>query len=261
MTTTHHLDTDLQPSLAVPPVASPATESGPTPLSRLTGAAYLGIVATGIFAEFAVRGSLIDNDDAVATATNIAESPGLFGIGIGADVVMILLDATVAFGLYRLLRRVDARLAIAAAVLRLIQGALLAVNMLHLDRALNLARDPGTTGNPTAAQQVLDAVERHALGYDVGLIAFGLSCLVLSRMLVGSNLVSRPLGIGMGATGVVYLIGSFAALGAPSLNTAIDPLYLIAMIVEPAFAIRLITRGLRTPAADRGLPVPQPITV
>ncbi len=46
-------------------------------------------LSTGIFAEFAVRGSLVVDDDPIATAENIAESPGLFGVGIGADVVMI----------------------------------------------------------------------------------------------------------------------------------------------------------------------------
>ena len=34
----------------------------------------------------------------------------------------------------------------------------------------------------------------------------------------------------------------------PSLSPAIDPLYLIAMVIEPAFAVRLIRHGL-TPAA------------
>jgi hypothetical protein len=218
-------------------------------LARRTGLAYLGIIATGIFAEFAVRGSLVVDEDPVATAQNIAESPGLFGIGIGADVVMIALDIVVAFGLLGLLRHVNQRLALTAAVLRLIQGAVIAVNLLNLTRALGFARDAvDGTVLPGPAQDALDAVERHALGYDAGLIAFGLSCLVLAWLLVAGHLVPRLLAWGMAVTGVVYLIGSFAALFAPGASAVIEPFYAICLVVELAFAIRLVTRGLATPS-------------
>ena len=215
-------------------------------LARRTGLAYLGIIATGIFAEFAVRGSLVAPDDPLATAQNIADSPGLFGVGIGADVVMIALDVVVAFGLLGLLRHVNRRLAVTATVFRLVQGAVLAANLVNLVRALGAARGAVVDGTVLAgpAQDALDAVERHALGYDAGLIAFGLSCLVLARLLVVGNLVPRLLAFGMGATGIVYLVGSFAALFAPSASAAIEPFYVVCLVVELAFAIRLVTRGL-----------------
>lgn len=228
-------------------------------IARLTGLAYLGIIATGIFAEFVARGSLVVADDPTATAQNIADAPGLFSAGIVADLVMVGLDVTVAIGLLVLLQRVDRRLARAAAVLRLLQGAVIAVNLLHLFTALDAARAATVTGTVLAgpAQDALDAIDRHALGYDTGLIAFGLSCLVLGHLLRRSGLVSFPLAVGMSATGVVYLVGSFAALFAPSASAAIDPLYLIAMVVEPAFAIRLL-RGLRTTRAASVQPMGVP---
>jgi hypothetical protein len=234
---------------------STATDVPTTPrasrLARRTGLAYLGIIATGIFAEFAVRGSLVVDDDAIATAENIAGSPRLFGVGIGADVVMIALDVVVAFGLLGLLRHVDRRLALTATVLRLIQGAVIAVNLVNLTRALDHARDAvGADGTvlPGAAQEALDAVERHALGYDAGLIAFGLSCLVLAWLLIAGNLVPRLLAHGMAVTGVVYLVGSFTALFAPGASSVIEPFYVICLAIELAFAIRLVTRGLATSA-------------
>jgi hypothetical protein len=241
-------------------MSTTTTRPRPAALARTTGLAYLGIIVTGIFAEFAVRGSLIDTDDPIATARNIAGSPGLFGIGIGADVAMIVLDVVVAIGLFRLLVDVNRRLALTTTVLRLVQGAVLAVNLLTLLAALRFARDAaGAEGAilPGPAQDALDAVERHALGYDAGLIAFGLSCLVLGRLLSTSGLVSRPLALGMSATGVVYVTGSFAALFAPGLSTVIDPFYVVPLVAETAFAVRLVARGLgRTaPAAERPVPV------
>lgn len=238
-----------------------AAGTGPSPLARRTGLAYLGIVATGIFAEFAVRGSLVVDDDPTATARNIADAPGLFGIGIGADAVMVALDVMVAIGLFGLLRHVDRRLALTATVLRLLQGTVIALNLVNLVRALGFAQD-AVTGDGTVlagpAQSALDAVERHALLYDVGLIAFGLSCLVLGHVLRVHSLVPRWLAVGMSATGAVYLAGSLAAVLAPGLSAAVDPFYFIAIVVEPAFAIRLVRKGLDTPAPGTVLPRPRP---
>ena len=241
----------MNTATTVPTVSAVSTTSRPSRLARRTGLAYLGIIATGIFAEFAIRGSLVVDDDPVATAENIAESPGLFGVGIGADVVMIALDVVVAFGLLGLLRHVNRRLSVTATVLRLIQGAVIAINLINLYRALGFARDAvDAKGTVFAvpAQDALDAVERHALGYDAGLIAFGLSCLVVAWLLLAGNLVPRLLAWGMAATGAIYLVGSFAALFAPGASAVIEPFYAICLVVELAFAIRLVTRGLDAPA-------------
>ena len=139
----------------------------PTALSRLVGVAYFGIVFTGIFAEFVVRGQLVVAGDAAATAANIAGSPGLFATGIGADVVMIALDVIVGLGLYRLLAPYDRRLARVATGARLIQAGILAANMFTLAPALGLAQDAVSTGSSAIAARALQAVEAHALGYDI----------------------------------------------------------------------------------------------
>lgn len=222
----------------------------PSALARRTGLAYLGIIGTGLFAEFAVRKRLVVDDDPAATAENIVGSPRLFKVGIGADVVMVALDTAVAVGLFRLLRR-DQRRTLASSGLRLVQGGVIAVNLVNLVRALDSARravGPDDTVHAEPARDALDAVERHALGYDTGLIAFGLSCLVLGRQLQTANLVARPLAVGMSVTGLVYLAGSSAAHLAPRLSSAIAPLYAIPMVVELAFALRLVARGLDAPA-------------
>lgn len=228
-------------------------------VSRRTGLAYLGIIFTGVFAEFVVRGSLVVDADPVATAQNIAEAPGLFRVGIGADLLMIALDVTVALGLFRLLRHVDRRLAQITTALRLLQGGVIAVNLLNLFRALDLAQQAVGTDSVVlrTAVETLDAVERHALGYDVGLIAFALSCIVLSRLLLASGVVTRVLAHGMFATGAVYLVGSLAAVFAPAASPAIAPLYVIPLVVEFALAVRLV-RGVGPVVATTSRPVAIP---
>ncbi len=74
-----------------------------------------------------------------------------------------------------------------------------------------------------------------------------MSCLVLARLLIAGNQVPRLLAWGMAATGGIYVVGSFAALFAPGASSVIEPFYAICLVVELAFAIRLVTRGLATP--------------
>ncbi|MGD9571426.1 MAG: DUF4386 domain-containing protein [Thermoleophilia bacterium] len=234
------------------------TATIPTPrAARLTGIAYLGIVVCGLFAEFFVRMSLVTPGDAIVTAGEIAGSPGLFRAGIGADLLMIGLDVAVAFGLYRLFRPFSRNLALAAAGFRLVQAAILTGNLLNLTRADDLAGQAAATGSAGTADRVLQAIETHALVYDIALISFGLSCLVLGRILRTSGVAPRLLALGMTATGCVYLVGSAVAVVAPGLSALIDPFYLVAIVVEPAFALWLILRGGRVashPPADSAAP-------
>ncbi len=52
--------------------------------------------------------------------------------------------------------------------------------------------------------------------------------------------MSRRLAHGMVLTGFVYLAGSLTTLFAPDLTSLTDPLYLVPMVVEPAFAVALL---------------------
>ncbi|MCA9581915.1 MAG: DUF4386 domain-containing protein [Myxococcales bacterium] len=216
----------------------------PTRTSRWTGAAYLGIVLCGLFAEFFVRGSLTVPGDARATAEAIAASPGFFRLGIGADMLMVGLDVGVAFGLYRILRPIDPRLATAATVARLLQAGVLAVNLLQLTKALSFAQL--STSAPTYAAAALQALESHARMYDVALIPFGIACLILGRLFWLAT-APRALAIGLSMTGVVYLAGSFVKL--LTFSTALDPFYAISIVVEPAVAIWLMVHKGRMETA------------
>ena len=163
---------------------------------------------------------------------------------------MITLDVVVAFGLLGLLRHVNRRLAVTATVLRLIQGAIIVLNLNYLIRALAFAFDAeGADGVIIAgpAQDALDAVERHALGYDAGLIAFGLSCLVLARLLIARRTGTPAARLGHGCDGRHLPRRFVRSAVRSSASSFIEPFYVICLVVELTFAIRLVTRGLATP--------------
>ena len=72
--------------------------------ARLAGALYLLIIVLAGFAEGYVRSSLVVPGQAASTASNILASPGLFRLGVVADLTAFLADAAVAVLLYGLLR-------------------------------------------------------------------------------------------------------------------------------------------------------------
>lgn len=221
----------------------------PRATARLTGMAYLGIIMAGLFAEFFVRMSLVAPGDAATTAANIDASSMLFRTAIAADLVMVALDIGVAVGFYLLLRSVHRPLAILAAAFRLIQAAALAANLSNLVDALQyatVADGLGGIGADVLHGLTLSALETHALAYDIALVFFAISCIVLGRLLRGWQPVPRPIAVGLSVAGTVYLVGSFAAVVSPDLAAAIDPLYGLTVVAEVAAAIWLTARNPAT---------------
>ncbi len=219
-------------------------------IARSTGLAYLGIILAGIFAEFVVRSRLVHLDDAAATAADIAASAGLFRAGMAADLAMIAFDVAVAVGLYVLLREVSRPLALLAAAFRLLQAAILGANLFNMADALLFSVGSASDGAVGAAQLqalALASMETHALAYDIGLVFFGIACIVLGRLLWTSRLLPRALGLALGLAGGVYLVGSFAAVLAPEAAVALESAYLVPFVAELAVAGWLVVRGVRAP--------------
>lgn len=210
----------------------------PRPLARLGGAFYLCIILCGLTAELAVRGQLIVQGAADETAANILAAPGLFRLGLALDLTMVLADIGLAVVLFLLLRPADAGLALGAMVLRLMQAAVLAANLLAYYGALMLLERGG------APDQALFLLDLHRHGYDLGLIFFGAQCLVLGLLLLRAAWFPSALGVLSMAAGAVYLIGSGTLFLAPGLNAVLQPLYAIPVAAELTLCLYLLIRGL-----------------
>ena len=211
----------------------------PRRLARFAGVLYLAIIALGLSGELAVRGVLIVPGDAAATAAAIRADPGLFRLGIAADALMAVCDVGLAVLLFVLLRPAGPVLALAAMVFRLVQAAVIAANLLSLHWALTILLDG--LGPDALAAGMLGL---HAVGYDVGLIFFGVNSLLVGVLLVRAEWFPAWLGIGIGAAGLVYLAGSTLRLLAPGWVEAFAPAYLVCIVAELAFALWLLLRGI-----------------
>lgn len=204
---------------------------------RMAGLLYLVIIICGLWAEGYVRGTLILPADAEATARNILQSEVLFRLGLLADTVMALADVAVGVLLFGLLAPLGHGLALAALAMRLVQAAIIGSALPGLHSALGWAE-----ANPAHA---LAAIQTHGFSYDMGLVFFGVCCLLTGTLLVRAQ--ARILGGAIILAGLVYLTGSGLRIAAPEAVAAFQPAYLICILAEFAFALWLLLA--RTPMA------------
>ena len=224
-----------------------AKETSPLLYARVAGVLYLIIIVFGIFGEMFVRSSLIVPGDAAATASNITASQGLFRVGFLADSVMFLCDVALAALLYVLLRPVSKVVSLVAMCFRLAQTAVLALNLLHYHAAMLLLNGPGySEALGTSQLHALTSffLDLHAHGYDLGLLLFGLHCLLLGYLVFKSRYIPRVLGVLVVAAGFVYLIGSYTRFLAPSYIAAVSPIYIVAIISEVSLCLWLLVKGV-----------------
>lgn len=219
--------------------------------ARLAGVLYLAIIALGIFGELFVRGTLVVPGDAAATASGISASPLLWRAGIAGDLLMQVLDVPVILLLYLLLRPVSESLALLATLANLVQTAVLAANKLTLLLPLFLLEGAGTTLKAFSPQQLealsLLAINVHGHGFGIGLVFFGVACLVRGHLILRSGYLPAALGMLMVIAGIAYLANSFALLLVPSFQASIFPGVLVpAFVAELAFASWLVVKGVHT---------------
>lgn len=220
----------------------------PRRLARLAGLFYVVIIACGMWSEFSVRLTMINRGDVADTAMNFAAHEGLFRLAFVADTTMAISDVALAVLLYVLLRPAGAVLSLMAMVFRLVQASVIGASLLfHMAGVLVLTGQwkPSLESHETLAGL---AFEIHAHGYDLGLVFFGVSCLLLGVLVWRSGFLPRWLGLLVFASGPVYLTGSCLRFLAPEMAGSFAPAYLLPLVAETAFALWLLVRGVNEKA-------------
>jgi len=219
--------------------------------ARIAGLLYLIIIIAGIFAEFGVRSGLVVSGDSAATVNNIIASESLFRIGIVADLIMIMSDVALALLFYVLFKVVNNTISLLAAFFRLTQAAILGFNLLNLFFVLQLL-DGTAFLNSLGADQlqthVMLFLGAHGIGYSVGLVFFGVQCLVLGYLIYKSEFLPKALGVLMVIAGTGYLIDSFALVIMSNYEVYADIFAIVvftpAIIGELALCLWLLVKGV-----------------
>lgn len=210
-------------------------------MARLAGVLYLIIFIAAGFAEGGVRASLVVAGDAAATAAAIQSSEGLFRLGIAADAIAFTADALVAILLFFLLRSAGTVLAAAAAAFRLIaHPAMASINLVNQWSALSVLENGG------AAEQVYQLMQAHTFGYLLAGVFFGVSLLMLGRLILVSDRFPSWLAALVSLAGVGYMIESFGMMLAPELESAYTGIVTAtAVLGEFALTGWLLVKGVK----------------
>ena len=162
--------------------------------ARIAGAMYLITMATGIFGESFVRGSLIVWGDATQTAQNIIGSVRLFRISIATDLATFTGVVVLIWALYVLLRPVDRNLALLALLLRFAELAIHYAATLFSLVALALlsGADYLETFDASQLHSLAQlAISAQGTGISIGFILLGLGSAVFAYLLLMSRYVPR----------------------------------------------------------------------
>jgi len=204
-------------------------EASPRFKARIAGVLYLIIFVTAAFAEIFVRGRLVVRGDAAATATNILAHESLYRLGGVADLINLACDTALALLFYELLKPVSRSFSLLAAFFRLMHVAIMAVITLNHFAPLVLLRGAHAAAFTEDQLQALALVSLrlHAQGYNICLVFFGFSCLLLGYLIFRSTFLPRIVGVWMGLGGLAYVTNSFARFLSPQLATYLSSYILV----------------------------------
>jgi hypothetical protein len=225
-------------------------EALPQRYARICGVLYLINIACGLFGEVFVRARLLVSGDAFATAHNIMASESLFRLGIAGDLVMHLTDLPTTLIFYFLLRPVNRDISLLAALFSMVQTAVLVANKVNLITALLLLSGSKYLVAFDVAQlqaQARLSLTLHEYGFAVGLIFFGVSCLMVGYLMFRSAYFPKTIGILQATAGTCYLINSFVLILLPALAGRLSAILLFCFLGELATCVWLIVKGVRMP--------------
>lgn len=224
------------------------TQTSPQVYARITGALYLAVIALGIFAEAFTTGKLVVPGDAAATAHNILNSPGLWKLGVGADLLVVIFAIPQLWLEYFLLKPVNKQLAQISVLFNLVSLAVESISKLFLLLVMPILGDVDYLKSFNSDQiHVLAnlALRSHDLAFNIALIFFGFTCLLNGYLIFRSGYFPKFVGALMQLAGLSYLIACFAQLFTPAFGNMITPGILMpALIGETSFCLWLLVKGV-----------------
>jgi len=185
-------------------------EASPRFKTRIAGVFYLLTILTRMFVEIFVRNRLVVSDDAAATATNILAHEPLWWWGFAADILAFASYIALTALLYELFKPVNRSLSLVAAFFSLVACLVQAISSLfHLAPLVLLGGARYLNVFTVEQLQALALVFlklRAAAYHNIGLVFFGLYCLLVGILILRSTFLPRILGVLMVLAGLSYAL-------------------------------------------------------
>ena len=185
-------------------------EASPRFKARIAGVFYLLTTLTRMFVEIFVRNRLVVSDDAAATATNILAHEPLWRWGFAADIIAFASYVALTALFYELFKPVNRSVSLVAAFFSLVACAVQAVSSLfHLAPLVLLGGTPYLRVFNVEQLQALALMFlrlRAQCYHNIGLVFFGLYCLLIGYLIFRSTFLPRIIGVLMMLAGLSYLM-------------------------------------------------------
>jgi hypothetical protein len=173
----------------------------------IVGISFIIMFLLALFADAFVLQSLVVPGEVVETTNNIKSDQLLFGLGIASYIVILILDAIIALGLYVILRPVNKNLSKYAAILRLLYTAIMGISLFAL---------------------VLLLPNLYGYGKLIAYVFFILHIFILGYLVYKSNYIPKSLGIFLMIASFCYIILLYGDIILP--KEVFEILLMIAMI-------------------------------
>lgn len=190
-----------------------------------TGLAYLGLAVFGLLGHLIIQNRLFVAGDEAATVANLAAHPTLAGLGIAADLGVVLAQALAALLFFRLFRPFGDLRAAAIAAFGLINSVIILVATMFTAVALTTVRGGGSV-------PVLFLYDLNTAAWTLGGVFFGLWLIPMGQSTLASGMLPRLLGWTLIAGGAGYVTSAFVAYLAEDTTTVTSVLAVPASIGE-----------------------------
>ncbi len=222
-------------------------EASPLLMARVAGGLWLLCIVAGV-GGFIAGSPLIVANDAAATAANILANESLFRLGFTADLISgaSYLGATVF--LYYVLKPVSRSLSLLAAFFGLAGVAIGGIAWVsHLAPLVLLHGDQYLSAFTMSQLQAMSmiALKLQMQVFSIGMVFFGIQCVVIGYLILRSTFLPRVLGMLLGIGGLSYVIVCFANFLLPLLGARLTPfIFLVAFVGEGSLAAWLLVKGV-----------------
>ena len=227
---------------------------GPVRFARITGALYLSFMVSSVLANALGHIGLGDTQQVRAAITS---DSGRFRVALVCAFASTFLFLMAAWGLYVLLRPVNADLALLFLLLNTVGVAVQCASMLALVSAL-LRGDAGSA-TPAFPQVQADALARgdidvYRTGFVIAQLFFGTWLFPLGYLVWKSGFLPRLLGALLVLDGVAEMVWFLQAVLWPTHPGIKAPGTVISVLAEVGLTLWLLARGVTTaePASSPG---------
>ena len=225
--------------------------------ARVVGFLFLLTNQLAWFAEFRVRGKLIDYDSIGRTLANVASHQLLFRSGLACELLIFACDVVIIVGSYVILQGTGEMIALLGLAFRLVETAIVAVMTLTNFAVLRLLSDTSYSkaAQPGYLPGMVDmAISGHDAANNVAFLFFGVGSAAFAYLWFKSRYIPRPLALWGVLGSILAGISTFTYALSPHFAATFEPACFIPIgTFELILGVWLMVRAVPIPTLGHAL--------